>query len=319
MRIFSPHLKEFFEIPPSAEFFCFKDAQANIVALLDNNGSVVVKYKYDAWGKCHTTVVDSSATTLAELNPFRYRSYYLDTETNLYFLKTRYYDPEIGRFITIDDISYLDPESVNGLNLYAYCLNNPVMMVDSNGCAPKWWQNLLIVGAGVLLIAGLAIATVLTGGTAAGIAGAIFAGALKGALIGAAVGTVVGRAIGYAVGGLDGMWTGMAIGFTGGAVIGAIIGGAIGYTSFVQPGVPFNPNYHSGLPQNGVNPRTIQYGRQRFDPEKVVRNLFETIKKGKIEEKIIVSQKGVVLQGNHRLLMARLFKITIDVVIGGMG
>ena len=117
----SPHLKEFFGIPPSAEFFCFKDAQANIVALLDNTGAVVVKYNYDAWGMCQTTVVDSSATTIAELNPFRYRSYYYDTQTDLYFLKTRYYDPETGRFMTIDDISYLDPESINGLNLYAYC------------------------------------------------------------------------------------------------------------------------------------------------------------------------------------------------------
>jgi hypothetical protein len=59
-------------------YFYRKDAQANVVALLDNNGSVVVKYRYDAWGKCQTTVVDSSAATIAELNPFRYRSYYLD-------------------------------------------------------------------------------------------------------------------------------------------------------------------------------------------------------------------------------------------------
>ena len=85
-------------------YFYRKDAQANIVELLDNSGSVVVKYRYDAWGKC---VVDASTTntTLANLNPFRYRSYYYETETNLYFLKTRYYDPEIGRFMTIDDIN----------------------------------------------------------------------------------------------------------------------------------------------------------------------------------------------------------------------
>ena len=65
----------------------------------------MVKYNYDAWGKC---IVDSSTTNteLANLTPFRYRSYYYDTETNLYFLKTRYYDPEVGRFITIDDLSY---------------------------------------------------------------------------------------------------------------------------------------------------------------------------------------------------------------------
>lgn len=63
-------------------YFYRKDAQVNIVALLDNTGAVVVKYKYDAWGKC---VLDSS-TTLANLNPFRHRSYYLDTETGFYSL-----------------------------------------------------------------------------------------------------------------------------------------------------------------------------------------------------------------------------------------
>ena len=93
-------------------YFYRKDAQANVVELLDRNGTTVVKYKYDAWGKCNTFVLDESATEIATLNPFRYRSYYLDTETGFYFLKTRYYDPEIGRFMTIDDISYLDPDSI---------------------------------------------------------------------------------------------------------------------------------------------------------------------------------------------------------------
>ena len=114
-------------------YYYRKDAQGNIVELLDSTGAVVVKYKYDAWGKCQTTVVDSAANTIATLNPFRYRSYYFDTETGFYFLQTRYYDPEIGRFITIDDLSYLDPDSINGLNLYAYCGNNPVNNADSTG------------------------------------------------------------------------------------------------------------------------------------------------------------------------------------------
>ena len=116
-------------------YFYRKDAQANIVALLDNTGAVIVKYKYDAWGKCNTVVLDESATEIANFNPFRYRSYYFDTETNLYFLKTRYYDPEVGRFTTIDDISYLNPDSINGLNLYAYCLNNPLKYIDHFGCS----------------------------------------------------------------------------------------------------------------------------------------------------------------------------------------
>ena len=104
---------------------------------LDENGKVVVEYSYDAWG--NHAVLDGNgqeigdAAHIGNKNPFRYRSYYFDTETGLYYLKSRYYDPEICRFITIDDISYIDPETINGLNLYAYCGNNPVMFTDPNG------------------------------------------------------------------------------------------------------------------------------------------------------------------------------------------
>ena len=105
-----------------------KDILGNIIGILDKNGAVIVKYKYDGWG--NHVVLDGNGTKLTAenctatnkvgiLNPFRYRSYYYDTETGLYFLQTRYYDPETGRFITIDDISYLAPDTINGLNLYA--------------------------------------------------------------------------------------------------------------------------------------------------------------------------------------------------------
>ena len=93
----------------------------------------MVQYKYDAWGNVITEVIDEAHAGIAELNPFRYRSYYYDPETNLYYLNTRYYDPEVGRFISQDDVSYLDPEHINGLNLFAYCGNNPVMMTDHSG------------------------------------------------------------------------------------------------------------------------------------------------------------------------------------------
>ena len=77
---------------------------------------------------------------IATFNPFRYRSYYFDTETSLYYLQTRYYDPELGRFISADSIEYLDPETLGGLNLYAYCGNNPVMAVDDTGSeSVPWW------------------------------------------------------------------------------------------------------------------------------------------------------------------------------------
>ena len=162
----------------SSTYFYRKDALGNTVALLDTNGSVVVKYKYDAWGKFQTTVVNSNAVEIANLNPFRYRGYYYDVETELYFLKTRYYDPEIGRFITIDDISYLDPEAINGLNLYAYCRNNPVMGYDPNGTFDLWEffrgagnivTGVLAIGAGaIVLIGGAPIGMLIIAGITVG-------------------------------------------------------------------------------------------------------------------------------------------------------
>ena len=236
-------------------YFYRRDCQGNIIAILDNSGNVVVEYKYDAWGNHEAEVASEDFVALAEINPFRYRGYYFDEETGLYFLQTRYYDPEVGRFIFRDSIEYADPETINGLNLYAYCLNNPVMCVDPTGTL-AWWQNLLIALAGIVIIAGLAVATVVTGGAAAGLAGAIAAGALKGALIGGVIGIGVGAGIGYAVGGVDGMLTGMAIGFTAGVIIGAVIGGISGGVTYsplkaasnaafkAKPAKGFNINKH---------------------------------------------------------------------------
>ena len=112
-------------------YFYRKDAQGNIIALLDANGKVVVEYVYDARG--NHAVLDANGNDLTDpnhignRNPFRYRGYFYDAETGLYYLQTRYYDPEIGRFLNMDDISYATPEQLHGLNLYAYCGNCPVL------------------------------------------------------------------------------------------------------------------------------------------------------------------------------------------------
>ena len=141
-----------------------KNVQGDVVAILDTTGKIVVKYTYDAWGNHAVEVLDSARANLATLNPFRYRSYYYDTDTELYYLNTRYYDPELGRFMTIDGIEYLDPDTINGLNLYAYCGNNPVSNVDPNG--NDWWHWLL----GVVVVVGLFVATILSaGGVGAGL------------------------------------------------------------------------------------------------------------------------------------------------------
>ncbi len=174
-----------------------KDVQGNIIAILDSTGDVVVEYTYDAWGNHIVTPTEEAYTELSQLNPFRYRGYYYDTETGLYFLKTRYYDPEVGRFITIDDLSYLDPDTINGLNLYAYCGNNPVMNVDPSG-------TFAILGLLIGAFLGGAVMGGLVNGVKAysegqrgwGLFGSIMGGALMGGAMGAilALGGGVGAA-----------------------------------------------------------------------------------------------------------------------------
>ena len=89
-----------------------------------------IKYVYDAWGNC-TITHDSNG--FASRNPFRYRGYYWDSDLGMYYLITRYYDPTTGRFINSDNLNYLDPHTINALNLYAYCRNNPIMCIDPMG------------------------------------------------------------------------------------------------------------------------------------------------------------------------------------------
>ena len=118
-----------------------------ITAPLDSSGVKVVEYSYDAWGNRQ---VSGSNTKLGNLNPFRYRSYFYDTETELYYLNTRYYDPVYCRFINMDSFDYADPEQLNGLNLYAYCANNPVMGYDPDGT--------FVISIGIVTALGIAAA-----------------------------------------------------------------------------------------------------------------------------------------------------------------
>ena len=111
-----------------------KNLQGDITGIYDENGVLFGEYEYDAWGNvlAEKVLVTGMYTPLHN-NPIRYRGYYYDLETGLYYLNSRYYDPETGRFLNQDLISYLDPETVNGLNLYSYCGNDPVNYVDPTG------------------------------------------------------------------------------------------------------------------------------------------------------------------------------------------
>jgi RHS repeat-associated core domain len=109
-----------------------KDAQGDIIGLFDSGNNEVVKYSYDSWGKL-ISISGSLANTLGKVNPFRYRSYYYDSESQLYYLQSRYYNPEMGRFISKDDSGYHDSSDPIDSNLYAYVNNNPVINTDPNG------------------------------------------------------------------------------------------------------------------------------------------------------------------------------------------
>ena len=165
------------------EYTYKKNIQGDIIGIYDSNNVLICKYIYDAWGNHKTLIlsnngeyVDISSTSdytninnnyifIATLNPFRYRGYYFDTDTGLYYLNSRYYDPELGRFINADAIDILNTaqEELNGLNLYAYCFNNPVNDIDENG---NWSWRRFWKAVAVIVVTAVAVAvTVATFGT----------------------------------------------------------------------------------------------------------------------------------------------------------
>lgn len=127
------------------KYLYIRDQLQNIIGITDINGKIVVKYSYDAWGAIKS-IIDTSSSGIGKLNPFRFKGYYYDNESSMYYCKTRYYVPQWGRWLSPDSIEYLNPESINKLNLYTYANNNPVIYYDPDGhmallCA------LLILGA----------------------------------------------------------------------------------------------------------------------------------------------------------------------------
>ena len=217
-----------------ADYIYRKNALGDIDGIFDTDMNLIGEYVYDAWGNCTIEAAGADNIEIMETNPFRYRGYYWDKELNLYYLQTRYYDPQTGRFINADNIGYglTQFELLNGLNLYSYCLNNPIGYTDESG------SSLILIG----LILGAII-----GGTAGGVivnkkakeSGAegwelvgwtalgVFGGALAGGALGAGAGALVGgaAAAGTAIGGS--LATGGA--FAGGAAVAgtALVGAGV--------------------------------------------------------------------------------------------
>ena len=183
-------------------YFYVRNAQGDIIKIVDTSGNVVVEYAYDAWGK-PMGVTGSMAATLGVDNPFRYRGYYYDTETGLYYLNQRYYNPNWGRFINADNVL----GKTGGLlthNVYSYCANNPVIRTDEGG-------NFFFTALGAIIggVIGAVDAAINGEDVVAGALGGMVSGAMMGALAditvatgGAAAPVAVALGVGLAAGAL---------------------------------------------------------------------------------------------------------------------
>ena len=128
------------------EYFYVKNLQGDILKVITATGTEAATYTYDAWGKLLTSTGD-----LADINPLRYRGYFYDTETSLYYLKSRYYNPEVGRFINPDVFATTDVDGVLSANMFAYCENNPVINEDPTGAIAL--TTLILIGSAVFGVA----------------------------------------------------------------------------------------------------------------------------------------------------------------------
>lgn len=134
------------------EYFYVKNLQGDILKVITATGTEAATYTYDAWGKLLTATGD-----LADINPLRYRGYFYDTETSLYYLKSRYYDPEVGRFINPDAYASTG-QGILGANMFTYCNNSPVILSDVTGSLSGLASKILGIAAGV--VCGIAAAAV---------------------------------------------------------------------------------------------------------------------------------------------------------------
>ena len=176
-------------------YYYVYNAQGDVIGLYNSGQQIVARYNYDAWGKIVSITNQQGAeitdtTHIAHINPIRYRGYYYDTETGLYYVSSRYYDPEIGRWINADttDILTATPMGLTDKNLFAYCDNNPVMRADHGG---DFWH--IVAGAaiggligGISSIVGQAISGQKINWAEAGVSAA--SGALTGAITAACPG-----------------------------------------------------------------------------------------------------------------------------------
>lgn len=123
----------------TARVYYEKNLQGDVIGLLDARGAEIATYGYDAWGNITSNTCVEGNEIPYELNHIMYRGYYKDEESGFYYLQSRYYDAEIGRFLNADEANtiFLDVNEIYKDNYYVYCNSNPILLIDKNGHAPK--------------------------------------------------------------------------------------------------------------------------------------------------------------------------------------
>ena len=134
------------------DYYYARNAQNDVVFIKDSDNIGVVLYQYDAWGNITTCVDVSDGGMLSIVNPYTYRGYFYEIETNSYFLKSRYYNPELCRFISADSV--LDNRTVSQTNIFSYCANNPVNFIDTNGHLIMGILLVVAIVGGIVLLSG---------------------------------------------------------------------------------------------------------------------------------------------------------------------
>lgn len=135
-------------------YYYIKDIQGNILSVVDNTGVILVQYEYDAYGN----LINSPSGTIANINPYTYRGYRWDSEISMFYLNSRFYSPEISRFLNSDGLLGVSGD-IQSTNMYAYCQNNPVNNIDPDGylsLGRNWWNSVVwvsrIINVVILLI-----------------------------------------------------------------------------------------------------------------------------------------------------------------------
>ena len=251
-------------------YLYIRNILGDITSIIDSEGNIICSYIYDGFGN-HIVLnqenkVDLELNSIGHINPFRYRGYYYDEETGLYYLNSRYYDPSTCRFISPDNIEYLDPNSINGLNLYTYCGNNPIMYADPSGHMPKWLAWLI---SGFEIISGIVLCATGIGG----ILGGILLGAGAGSLINGYINEANGGSFtaGYIGGMISGALCGLGAGIGGSLFLAAtetanfasigLIASSI-LTSFAGG---FTGNFVGSIVSSKIDKKKVDYERLTYD------------------------------------------------------